>query len=67
MTSQQNSIASQFYSNSLSSGMVVTLFAMIFIMIIDRILYSTSVFMAKTDSSSTLHEQAPAAELNTES
>lgn len=49
MTSQQNTIAAQFYTNSLSGKMVITLFVMIFVMIIDRIIYSTSVFRSKPE------------------
>jgi hypothetical protein len=49
MTSQQNTIAAQFYTNSLSGSMVITLFVMIFVMIIDRIIYSTSVFRSKPE------------------
>lgn len=55
MTANKNSIATQFYNNSLSKGMVLTLFSMIFVMVIDRVIYSTHTFLAfaeRTDVSS---------------
>jgi hypothetical protein len=51
MTNQQNSIATQFYNNSLSKGMVLTLFSMIFVMVIDRVIYSTHTFLAFAEHS----------------
>jgi hypothetical protein len=59
MTQQKSSIAAQFYSNSLSGGMVLTLLVMIFIMIVDRIIYSTSVFKSKTTQQNGEDRQPP--------
>lgn len=50
LVGKTNTISQQFNSNSLSSGMVITLFVMIFIMIIDRIIYATHTFLAFEDS-----------------
>jgi hypothetical protein len=55
MKAQQNTISTQFYNNSLSKGMVLTLFSMIFVMVIDRVIYSTHTFLAfaeRTENSS---------------
>lgn len=46
MQGNESDIATQFASNQYSSNMVLLIIAMMFIMVVDRILYSTHALLA---------------------
>ena len=48
MQGNESDIATQFESNQFSSNMVILLIVMMFVMVIDRILYSTHAFLSGT-------------------